>query len=141
MSAFKFLVLAFLVTVSSACKCLPQDARRSFCSNEFFGLVTILEGPTNCGDHLHCYQVRVDKAYKGSTEDVNTIETSDSSASCGRSYVIGKQYVATGSPVEGHMFTNLCSYPQPNSVHSDLAPHVKAIKESTYESLQQNPRC
>ncbi|KAI1298700.1 hypothetical protein HDE_04067 [Halotydeus destructor] len=131
------LLILFTIYLNCAlgCRCIPPDAKRSYCANNYTGVVTVDSGPRDCDNFQKCYDVTVVKALKTQPGMVvSKLTTSRSSASCGRSYSQGGTYLITGNPQEdGSIRTNSCGYGEHWTEKSEVE---KAEREAFFESIE-----
>ncbi|KAI1298701.1 hypothetical protein HDE_04066 [Halotydeus destructor] len=129
-------LILFTVYLNCAlgCKCLPPDPKRSYCNNNFTGVVRVVSGPRDCPNFTHCYDVTMVKALKSQPGTVvHNLTTSASTASCGRSYSNGGTYLVTGNPTtQGSLGTHQCDSEEN---WTDKSEAEQAEREAFYESI------
>ena len=103
MNSFTYLlVFCSLISIGFGCRCAPQRVETYFCSSDFAIQMKVTSERQDTDDQLNSwYDIQVNKVYKANDSlkkalGSGQLWTSANSASCGRVFRLGEEYVITG---------------------------------------------
>ncbi|XP_031669680.1 metalloproteinase inhibitor 2-like [Oncorhynchus kisutch] len=113
-SCFITLVVLFLwriEDIAEACRCAPVHLQQAFCNADVVIRAKVVGVEVASLDTK--YDIQQLKMFKGPDRVIHAIFTSSSSASCGVTLEINKEYLFTGSlNTDGRMYIGMCDFIQ-----------------------------
>ncbi|XP_052679999.1 metalloproteinase inhibitor 3-like [Crassostrea angulata] len=109
-------VLVCVFTYNEACTCARTHPQEQFCNSDFVVRARILRRTVTDSTEFEnvFYTVLIRQNYKRRQypirPPVQSIYTASQSASCGASFVIGREYIISGSIQNNRWRTSLCSF-------------------------------
>lgn len=143
-SLTSLLALSFLSTLSFGigfgCRCGPQKVDTYFCSSDFAIEMRVTSERHDTDDQLNSwYDIEVNKVFKADDQllkafDSGRVWTSANSASCGRLFRSGQEYVITGfyDQHKNQLRTHTCTF---GRQVSNMSADEKKFYDSSYKSV------
>ncbi|WKY10915.1 hypothetical protein Q1695_002903 [Nippostrongylus brasiliensis] len=132
-----------VIAVVYACKCRKLPSKEAFCNSDFVSHIKVTAVNKNGADSETPPQtvytvthVSILKKPNG-TQLPNTISTSSSSASCGVTLEIGKEYLIAGSCEDGSLHSGSCGQISPDEPEDSSFGIVMEWKDVSKKFLDQ----